>query len=144
MLRGFTIKAWRLANSMAVAVQDPRSPPVVLLVDDEQPLLDAMRLGLASEFEVETAASAEEAALLLGTRRYDVLVCDQLLPGEQGLEFLIRVSERSGAPQRILLTGYINPELLSRSVSLAKLSACLLKPVHHAELIAAIHAALRG
>ena len=76
MLRGFTIKAWRLANSMAVAVQDPRSPPVVLRVDDEQPLLDAMRLGLASEFEVETAASAEEAALLLGTRRYDVLVCD--------------------------------------------------------------------
>ena len=129
---------------MQTAAEDQGSRPAVLLVDDEAPLLDALRLGLLHEFEVDTAASAEEAALLLGTRRYAVIVCDQLLPGEQGLEFLIRLSERAGAPQRILLTGYINPELLSRSISLARLSACLIKPVNHAELVAALRNAIKG
>jgi len=110
----------------------------------EPPLLDALRTGLLPEFEIDTATSAEEASLLIGTRRYDVVVCDQLLPGEQGLEFLIRVSERPAAPQRIMLTGYINPELLSRSISLADLAACLIKPVTHAQLGQAIRAALRA
>jgi hypothetical protein len=31
--------------------------------------------------------------------------------------------------KRILMTGYLNPDLLGRSMSLAGLSACLLKPM---------------
>jgi DNA-binding NarL/FixJ family response regulator len=115
---------------------------VVLIVDDEPPLLEAMRQSLEAEFDVETAPSAEEATLLVGTRRYDVIVCDQLLPGEQGLEFLLRASAHQPAMRRILLTGYINPDLISRSVAVAGLSACLLKPVSAADLAKAIRASL--
>jgi len=118
--------------------------PAVLLVDDERELLDALGEGLKSEFALETAASAEEASLLMASSSYDVLVCDHLLPGEAGLEFLIRMSERHPNTRRIMLTGYINPELISRSVALARLSACLLKPVKAAALAAAIRTALGG
>ena len=118
--------------------------PVVLLIDDEIPLLDAMRQSLAAEFEVDAAASAEEGTLLAATRPYDVIICDQLLPGEQGLEFLMRLAAQHPGARRILLTGYINPDLISRSLALAGLSACLLKPVSMAELAKAIRAALAG
>jgi response regulator RpfG family c-di-GMP phosphodiesterase len=120
----------------------PVSRPVVLVIDDELPLLDALRQGLKTEFDVEVASSAEEATMLSATRQYDVIVCDQLLPGEQGLEFLMRLARLHPGARRILLTGYINPDLISRSVALAGLSACLIKPVSTPELIKVIHKAL--
>lgn len=117
--------------------------PVVLLVDDEPALLDSLRQGLESEFDMDFAASAEEAELMMATRNYDVVVSDHLMPGEEGLQFLIRAAKRKPATQRIMLTGYMNPELLSRSVAVASLAACLVKPVRAADLAQAIHAALR-
>jgi two-component system, NtrC family, response regulator HupR/HoxA len=116
--------------------------PVVLLVDDESELLDVLGEGMKNEFTVETAASAEEADLLMASSGYDVLICDHMLPGEAGLEFLIRMSERHPGTRRIMLTGYMNPELISRSVAVARLSACLLKPVKAAALATAVRTAL--
>jgi len=109
--------------------------PRVLVIDDEVQLLGAMRDGLAAEFTVDTATTAAEAEKLLGARPYTVMICDHLLPGEAGLDFLVRMRERYPAIRRILLTGYINPELISRSVAVAELAACLIKPVPVAELV---------
>jgi len=120
----------------------PKVRPVILLVDDEPALLDSMRLTLKDDFEIETAASAEEGLLMAGTRAYEVVVCDQLLPGEQGLDFLMRAAEQFPAMRRILITGYMNPELLSRGVALAGLSSYLLKPASPADLRQAINRAL--
>lgn len=116
--------------------------PVVLLVDDEPALRASMSEGLQAEFDMEVAASAEEAELMMATRHYDVVVSDHLMAGEEGLAFLVRASTRRPRTQRILLTGYINPELISRSVAVAGLAACLMKPVHAAELGKAIRAAM--
>lgn len=116
--------------------------PAVLIIDDEPPLLDAMRQGLGQEFDVDAASTAEEGTLLAATRKYDVIVCDQLLPGEQGLEFLMRMASLHPGSRRIMLTGYINPDLISRSMASAQLSACLLKPASIAELARTIRQAL--
>ncbi len=115
----------------------------VLLIDDEAQLLAAMQAALAQEFVVETAATAAEAEKLLDSRSYAVMVCDHLLPGEAGLDFLVRMRERHPGVRRILLTGYINAELLSRSVAVAELSACLIKPVPAAELVRVVAGAGR-
>jgi DNA-binding NtrC family response regulator len=117
--------------------------PVVLLVDDEPALLDSLRQGLQADFDLDFANSAEEAELMMATRNYDVVVSDHLMSGEEGLQFLIRAGQRRPATRRILLTGYMNPELISRSVAVADLSACLVKPVHAAHLAQAIRAALK-
>jgi DNA-binding NtrC family response regulator len=117
--------------------------PVVLLVDDEPALLDSLRQGLQADFDLDFANSAEEAELMMATRNYDVVVSDHLMSGEEGLQFLIRAGQCRPATRRILLTGYMNPELISRSVAVADLSACLVKPVHAAHLAQAIRAALK-
>jgi DNA-binding NarL/FixJ family response regulator len=114
----------------------------VLLVDDEPQLLEAMREGLAVDFAVETAASAAEAEMLMAAQQFAAVICDHVLPGEAGLDFLIRMRELHPQTRRILLTGYMNPELLSRSVAVAELSACLLKPVRTAVLAQAVRDAL--
>jgi DNA-binding NtrC family response regulator len=118
--------------------------PVVLLVYDERQLLETLRLGLERDFELDLAATAEEAELMMATRAYDVLVCDHLMPGEAGLDFLVRTRDRHPRTKRILITGYMNPELIMRSVSVAGLSTCLIKPVRATQVAAAIRTALMG
>lgn len=114
----------------------------MLLVEDEDELREVTRQGLAEEFDVETAVSAEEAEKLMATRRYDVVVSDHLMQGATGLDFLRLAKERHPGTMRIMITGYTNPELISRSVSLAGLAACLVKPVRAAEISQAIRTAL--
>jgi len=119
-----------------------RPLPAVLLVDDEPLLLDSLAQELQGSCRVTTAASAAEADLKLAARRYDVIVCDHMLPGEQGLDFLSRAMELIPSTKRILMTGYTSPEFIGRSVAIAGLSACLVKPVRAAEIAEAIRAAL--
>lgn len=120
----------------------PVHRPVVLIVDDEAPLREVLRLGLETDFEVETARSADEAEMMMATREFDIVVCDHLMPEEVGLEFLTRAQRQFPRTQRIMMTGYMNPELISRSISVAGLSACLMKPVSTPDLIAAIRTSL--
>jgi CheY-like chemotaxis protein len=123
----------------------PREPPprpVVLLVDDEPQILNVLELGLKEHFDVESARSTNEAEMMLATRSYDVVVCDHLMPDEEGLTFLTRARTQFPKVQRILMTGYINPELLSRSTGVAGLSGCVMKPIHTPDLIDAIRLAL--
>jgi two-component system response regulator HupR/HoxA len=127
-----------------MAEQGTRFPglPVVLLVDDEPALLDSLGQELQGSCKLFTAASAEKADLLLAARRYDVVVCDHMLPGEQGLDFLEKIMEMMPSTKRILITGYTSPEFISRSMVIAGLSACLVKPVRASEIAAAIRTAL--
>ena len=116
--------------------------PVVLLVDDEAEICTVLELGLKDYFDIESARSAEEAELMLATRSYDVIVCDHLMPVEEGMSFLTRAMTRFPKVRRILMTGYTNPELLARCTGLADLSACLVKPVRASELMVAINKAI--
>jgi CheY-like chemotaxis protein len=126
---------------MADQAQQP-ALPVVLLVDDEPALLDSVGIVLRESCKLYTASSAAEADLRLVARRFDVIVCDHMLPGEQGLDFLARALEVMPSTKRILMTGYTSPEFISRSTVIAGLSACLVKPVRPSEIAAAIKAAL--
>ena len=116
--------------------------PVVLLVDDEVDICTVLELGLKDQLDIESARSAEEAELMLATRKYDVIVCDHLMPEEEGISFLTRSMTLFPGVRRILMTGYTNPELLARCTGLADLSGCLVKPVRASELMVVINQAL--
>ena len=127
---------------MSASSPQPGPRPTVLLVDDEAPIRAVLRLGLGDEFDVEEARSANEAELMMATKHYDVVVCDHMMPEEEGLNFLMRARKLFPKTQRILMTGYINPELLSRSTELAGLAGCVMKPLNAVDLAEAIRFAL--
>ena len=115
----------------------------MLLLEDETELAAVMCVTLGDEFDIETAANVEEARLLLASHQFDVLVCDHMMPGRtQGLDFLVEALTLQPKARRILLTGYMNPELISRSVSVAQLSACLIKPLSSESLRRTLHEVL--
>ena len=117
--------------------------PAVLLLDDETQLTSVMTRILENEFEIEAAANFDEAMLLLTTRRYDAIIADHMMPGEkQGLDFLVEAIRLQPKAKRILMTGYMNPELLQRAVPIGQLSALLLKPATAQQIRKALHDAL--
>jgi DNA-binding NtrC family response regulator len=115
----------------------------VLLVDDEKPLVMLFAEALAPYFEVDTATSAREAGYMMHKKQYKVIVCDHLMPGGNGLSFLVHVREEFPNTQRVLVTGYMKPEMLLRSVNEAALYRYLLKPVSLPELIKTVQEAAR-
>jgi two-component system response regulator HupR/HoxA len=116
----------------------------VLVVDDEAPILEAYVAALSPFFAVTPVTSAREADFVLRKKAFKVVVSDHLMPGGNGMSFLVRAREEYPQMQRILVTGYMKPEMLIRSVNEAALFRYLLKPVAFPELVKVVQAAVRA
>ena len=131
------------ANSNS-AGSDAQKKDAVLLVDDEKPLLDVFTAALSPLFEITTATTAREADFILQKKSFKVVVADHLRPGGNGMNFLVRAREEFPHMQRVLVTGYMKPEMLLRSVNEAALFRYLLKPVAIAELVKVVQDAAKA
>src|ERR1700756_2181236 len=79
----------------------------ILVVDDEEELRKAVVDILTIEgYEVDQAASAEEAGEKLSQTAYDVLIPDHNLPGKTGVELLEESLVRYPEIIGIIITGY--------------------------------------
>lgn len=115
----------------------------VLLVDDERPLLSLYAEALAPHFDVVGVSSTRDAAFQMHKRSFKVVIADHLMPGGNGLSFLVHAREEYPNTQRVLVTGYMKPEMLLRSVNEAALYRYLLKPVSLVELVKTVQEAAR-
>jgi DNA-binding NtrC family response regulator len=127
------------AEASASAPLDP-----ILLVDDERSLLDVFAQTLSPFFDVSTATSAREAEFILRKKPFKAVVADHLMPGGNGMSFLVRCREEFPHMQRVLVTGYMKPEMLLRSVNEAALFRYLLKPVQLPDLVKIVQDAVRA
>jgi DNA-binding NtrC family response regulator len=132
------------AAAGAQPASTPEIRPAVLLVDDEKPLLDVFSAALSPLFDIVLATSTREADFILRKRAFHVVVADHLMPGGNGMSFLVRSREEFPHMQRILVTGYMKPEMLLRSVNEASLFRYLLKPVAMPELVKVVQEAVRA
>lgn len=115
---------------------------LVLVVDDEPPIVRLVRAKLqADDYAVLTAARGEEALQILEDERPDLVVLDIMMPGMDGFETLRCIRQRSRIPV-IMLT--------ARAGDVDKLKGLqtgaddyLTKPFNPDELVARIEAVLR-
>ena len=78
----------------------------VLLVDDEIEFIATISERLSSRgIQARTAASGEEALVLIEGEPPDVIVLDVMLPGTRGTELLKLIKQEHPAIPVILLTG---------------------------------------
>lgn len=131
------------ADAKASAPEAPKKD-AILLVDDEKALLEVFAAALSPFFEVSTAGHAREADFILQKKSFKVIVADHLMPGGNGMNFLVRAREEFPHTQRVLVTGYMKPEMLLRSVNEAALFRYLLKPVSMTELVKVVHDAAKA
>ena len=80
--------------------------PVLLIVDDEKPTRDALRMGFQDDYEVYTAANLSQASALLQEESPDLVLTDLRLGGESGMDVLKAAASLPHPPQSIMMTAY--------------------------------------
>jgi DNA-binding response OmpR family regulator len=116
--------------------------PTVLSVDDEQAILDSIRLELEDDFDVVTATSGTEALDLLGHRHVDAVLLDLRMPDIDGTEVLRRLSSARARPPVIVVSVVRQTETVVDCVKLGAVDF-VTKPWARGELRAAILRSLR-
>jgi two-component system, OmpR family, KDP operon response regulator KdpE len=116
--------------------------PKVLVVDDEQQILRALRVILRDAgFEALPASSAEEALDLAAVQRPDAAIVDLVLPDLDGVELSRRLREWSDMPL-IVLSAVGDEDSKVRALA-AGADDYVTKPFGPRELVARLQANLR-
>ena len=114
----------------------------ILIVDDDAGLRTEMAVYLVSQgFQVDEAENASDMNRMLARARYDLVVLDVMMPGEDGLSVCRRLADSGGPP--VVMLSAMSGEV-DRIVGL-ELGAddYLGKPCNPRELLARIRAVLR-
>ena len=83
----------------------------VLIVDDEQSMMEMLRLFFEAEgYRVATASSVTEARVAVEDRVFDLVLCDILMPDGNGLDLLKEIKERAPRTAVIMMTAYASPK----------------------------------
>lgn len=107
-----------------------REQPLLLMVDDEPSVLQALRRVFRKEpYQIHTAESAIEAlALFESGAPVRAVVSDYRMPEMTGVEFLKKVYECSPETVRIVLSGYADRPVLLAAVQEGRIYKYLPKP----------------
>ncbi|WP_088278843.1 response regulator [Ideonella sp. A 288] len=110
----------------------------VLFVDDEERIVNLLRIMFRANFEVFTATSGDAALKIIDAHDIQVVVSDQRMPGMTGIELLSAVRQRSPATMRILLTGYSDLAAIVGSVNDGEVFRFANKPWNNEEIKATV------
>jgi CheY-like chemotaxis protein len=112
-----------------------RSLPRVLIVDDQPDMARALARLLLDSAEVATSGSGEDAlARIAGGERFDLVLCDIMMPGMTGLELFerVRAIDTEAAAAFVFATGGLPPRYQAQLAATGV--RCLMKPCDGADL----------
>lgn len=126
---------------------------IVLCVDDDSTVLNALRTVFANHFgaevEFEFAESGEEALEIDADirsqgRELALVVSDFMMPGLRGDELLVRLHATTPNTVKILLTGQSDMSGVKRAINEANLYRFLEKPFVNEDIVLTVRAAIRA
>jgi len=97
-----------------------KAPILVLHVDDDASFLKTAKpiLEMQGAFKVDTASSAEEAIEKMKQKTYDAIVCDYVMPGKDGLQFLKELRQKDNRVPFFIFTGKGREDLAIKALNL--------------------------
>ena len=118
--------------------------PHILVVDDDREIRDLLaRFMRKHGFRVDSAADGREMWRYLDNGRFDLVVLDLMLPGEDGLSLCRRLRAQAGPATPVIMLTAIGEEM-DRIIGLEMgADDYLAKPFNPRELLARIRAVLR-
>ncbi len=112
--------------------------PTVLFVDDEAHIVNLLKIMFRTDYEVYSATSGAAALDIIQSRKVDVIVSDQRMPGMSGTEVLAKVRRLSPGTMRILLTGYSDLAAMVGSINEGEIFRFVSKPWDKEEIRAIV------
>lgn len=126
---------------------------IILCVDDDSTVLNALRSVFSSQFgsemEFEFAESGEEALEIdeevrASGRELGLVISDFMMPGLRGDELLVRLHSSTPNTIKILLTGQSDMSGVKRAINEANLYRFLEKPFLNEDIVLTVRAAIRA
>jgi len=118
--------------------------PRILYIDDEVINLELLQLTFMNDFEVLIAESAEKGLSLLAQNPdIHVLISDLKMPVMNGLDFIKVVKENHPEKVCMLLTGFMESDVMLEGFNKELIFRYLMKPWNKDELKETILEALR-
>jgi len=118
-------------------------PVAVLVVDDEEPIRNALKKFLSQQqLEVYAAASGEEALNQLRRHRIALMLCDIRMPGTSGVDLVPQALEIEGDLAILMLTA-VNDATSAALCMQRGAMDYLIKPIELADLGRAVQRALK-
>ncbi|MDD2319884.1 MAG: ATPase, T2SS/T4P/T4SS family [Geobacteraceae bacterium] len=107
----------------------------ILLVDDDEGVLNALRRVFADEnYQILCASSATEALPLLEKETIHLIISDHRMPGMSGAEFLREAKHKWPETIRIMLTGYADVQSIMGAVKDGAVFKFITKPWNDEDL----------
>ncbi|WP_194777466.1 response regulator [Pararhodonellum marinum] len=100
----------------------------ILYVDDEVNNLQAFKATFRRDYKIFLAESAQEGRDLLEEEEMDIIITDQRMPDETGVDFLASIIPYYPEPIRILLTGYTDIQAVIDAINKGQVYHYLTKP----------------
>ena len=116
----------------------------IMIVDDEENILSALKRTLAreKEWEIETFSDPNVALSRAQTAVFDLFISDFRMPQMSGAEFLAQVKVLHPLSQRIILSGNADIDSIVNSINEAEVYRFIFKPWQDSELIENIKKAI--
>jgi diguanylate cyclase (GGDEF)-like protein/PAS domain S-box-containing protein len=116
----------------------------LLLVDDEQNILNALRrLFRRDGYRILTAGSGAEALELLALNPVQVIISDQRMPEMSGVELLSKVKDLYPQTVRMVLSGYSDLSAVTDAINKGAIWKYISKPWDDESLVQEVRAAFR-
>lgn len=116
----------------------------ILYVDDEEMALKYFEKSYASEFRFYTASNAADGLKILEEHGDEIaiLISDQRMPGEKGVQLLERARILRPRMVRILITAYADFSVTVDAVNLGSIFRYLSKPIQVEDVRTTLHRAM--
>ena len=121
---------------------DPLDGANILVVDDEPGMRHFLSKLLSPHCRiVDEAPDTEIAAELLSARQYDVMLLDNIMPGQKGLDWLKEVQVDGGCTDTIMITAYADLQTAIDALRIG-VSDFVLKPFRSSQILNALRRTL--
>jgi response regulator RpfG family c-di-GMP phosphodiesterase len=100
----------------------------ILYVDDEKVNLELFRLNFKKEYNVLTSLSGEEGIEIVKREGIKVVISDLRMPGINGIEMIEEIKKNDPSVICILLTAYIEPQVMLKAINEEIVFRYLTKP----------------
>ena len=91
----------------------------ILIIEDNKAILCHLRAGFEAEcFKVDTALSGDKGLELAKLNKYDLIILDIKMPGQDGLEVLREIKDTVELSNVIVLSGWSDKQVMLKAFNL--------------------------
>lgn len=111
----------------------------ILFLDDEKEILSAIKRSFhKTDYTLYFAENGVEAREILKEKEINLVVCDVMMPNENGLEFLKSIRKSYPSVLRVVFTGFLSEEKMMKILEKGLAKAVVKKPWENGVLLETI------